>query len=142
MNPYAKPLPLIDERNRPFWDAAKDGKLMLPKCASCGHLAAQFERWCPACGSQDLAWTTLSGRGTVWSHCTFHREYFPEFAADLPYTVTLVELAEGPRLITNLVDVAKDDIRIGMPVDVAFVDVTPDVTLIKFRPRLPEMPAP
>jgi len=97
----------------------------------------QFERWCPKCGSRDMHWARLSGRGTVWSHCTFHRKYFPEFEADLPYNVALVELEEGPRLITNLIDVDRRDIRIGMPVDVVFEDVTPDIALIKFRPLPP-----
>jgi hypothetical protein len=134
MNAYVKPLPLIDEQNRPFWDAAKAHELRLPQCGSCGHIRVQFERWCPQCGSRDTQWTLLSGRGKVWSHCTFHRKYFPEFEDELPYNVALVQLEEGPRLITNIVGIDRQDIRIDMPVQVSFDDVTPTVTLVKFRP--------
>lgn len=131
---YTKPLPLIDAQSRPYWEAAHRHELRLPKCDDCGTLRIQFERWCPRCGSEKSTWARLSGRGTVWSHCTFHRKYFPEFEADLPYGVALVQLEEGPKLITNLVGVKHDEVRIGMPVEVFFDDVTPEVTLVKFRP--------
>lgn len=131
---YTKPLPLIDAQSRPYWEAAHRHELRLPKCDDCGTLRIQFERWCPRCGSEKSTWARLSGRGSVWSHCTFHRKYFPEFEADLPYGVALVQLEEGPKLITNLVGVKHDEVRIGMPVEVFFDDVTPEVTLVKFRP--------
>ncbi|HEY5899775.1 MAG TPA: OB-fold domain-containing protein [Burkholderiales bacterium] len=132
---YTKPLPLIDAQSRPYWEAARRHELRLPKCDACGALRIQFERWCPQCGSDKSSWARLSGRATVWSHCTFHRKYFAEFEADLPYGVALVQLEEGPKLITNIVGIRHDEVRIGLPVEVVFDDVTPEVTLIKFRPR-------
>ena len=135
MSIYTKPLPVIDAQNRPYWEAARRHELCLPKCVACGHLRVQFERWCPRCGSDNATWARLCGRGTVWSHCTFHRRYFKEFESDLPYGVAMVQLEEGPRLITNLVGVERAAVHIGMPVDVYFDDVTPEVSLVKFRPR-------
>ncbi len=135
MLPYEKPLPPIDDLSRPFWEAARREELCLPRCRACGHITTQFERWCPRCAGKDLDWVKMSGRGTVWSHVAFHRMYFKAFEDDLPYNVALVELEEGPRLITNLIDIARESIEIGLPVTAAFIAVTPEVTLVKFRPR-------
>jgi uncharacterized OB-fold protein len=88
---------------------------------------------CPHCLSEELEWKRLSGRGKVSTWVIFHRNWFPEFAADVPYAVVQVELTEGPRLTSNLVGVANEDIRVGMPVEVVFDDVTPAVTLPRFR---------
>jgi uncharacterized OB-fold protein len=132
---YDKPLPVIDRQHRPFWDAARRHELHLPRCDGCGHLRVQFERWCPRCASQATTWTRMSGRASVWSHCMFHRMYFKAFEQDLPYGVALVELEEGPRLITNVVGIPRTEVRIGMPLEAVFEDVTPEVTLVKFRPR-------
>lgn len=134
MSTYTKPLPLVDAQSRPYWEAARRHELRLPKCDACGALRVQFERWCPRCGSEKSTWNRLSGRGTVWSHCTFHRPYFKQFEPDLPYGVALVQLDEGPKLITNIVGIERSGIRIGLQVHAVFEDVTPEVTLIKFRP--------
>ena len=132
---YAKPLPRIDANGRPFWEAARRHELRLPKCDACGRLRVTFEPWCPRCGADASTWTALSGRGTVWSHCTFHRAYFESFAPELPYGVALVELEEGPRLVTNVIGLPREQVRIGLAVEAVFEDVTPEVTLVKFRPR-------
>jgi hypothetical protein len=76
----------------------------------------------------------VSGRGTISSWVVFHQLYFPSFAVDIPYAVVQVELEEGPRLISNLVGVKNQEIRIGMPVEVVFEDVTAEVTIPRFRP--------
>lgn len=131
---YRKPLPVMDEHSTPFWQAARERRLQLPQCTSCGTLRTHFERWCADCGGEGYGWKVLSGRGKVWSHCNFHKPYFGGFKDEVPYNVAIVELEEGPHLFTNLVDVAYSDIRIGMPVTVHFDAVTTEVTLIKFRP--------
>ena len=134
MSAYTKPLPVIDALSRPFWDAAKRHELRLPCCDSCKTYRTYFEKWCANCGHDGYSWPRLSGHGTVWSHCTFHRAYFPSLADAVPYNVALVELAEGPRLITNIVGIEREKICIGMPVEVAFDDVTNEISLIKFKP--------
>jgi uncharacterized OB-fold protein len=135
MRPYEKPLPPIDDLSKPFWEAARRGELRLPRCKACSHISVQFERWCPRCASQETEWARMSGRGSVWSHVKFHRMYFKSFEDELPYNVALVELEEGPRLITNLVGIDPNSIEIGLEVEAVFDAVTPEVSLIKFRPR-------
>jgi len=133
MNQYTKPLPVIDDRNRPFWEGARAGELRVQQCLDCSRMRHPPGPLCPDCHSVSTDWVRLSGKGVVWSRCIFHRPYFPSFSADLPYAVVLVQLDEGPKLYSNLVDVANSQIRIGMPVEAYFEPVTDEVTLIKFR---------
>lgn len=130
---YQKPVPRIDDSNRPHWEGAKAGELRVQRCTSCGTLRYPPARWCSSCRNEGSEWITVSGRGTIWSWCVFHRAYFKGFEEDLPYAVVLVELEEGLFLYSNLVDVPKDRIRIGMPVRAVFEEATPDLTLVKFE---------
>jgi uncharacterized OB-fold protein len=135
--PYSKPLPAITPQSRPFWDAAKEGRLLLPRCDHCGAFHTYFEPWCNQCGGEGTHWEELSGRGRIWANCRFHRLYFTGFEASLPYNVAIVELDEGPRMVTNIVGLREDtldEMPIGMPVRVAFDAVTDEVTLVKFAP--------
>lgn len=134
MSDYKRPLPAIDARNRPYWEGAKAGELRLLRCGGCGQYRFLPFRTCPACRDEAAEWVAVSGKGTVWSFGFFHKAYFPGFEGETPYNVVVVELAEGPRVYSNLVGVANDRIRVGMPVEAAFERVTPDVTLVKFRP--------
>ena len=86
------------------------------------------------CLSSEVEWVRASGRGTVYSFTVTHQNQAPGFREELPYVLAIVELEEGPRIMTNVVGVAPDAVRIGMPVEVVFDDVTPEVTLAKFRP--------
>lgn len=138
MTGYAKPLPAIDNHSRPFWDAAREGRLLLPQCDHCGTFHTYFEPWCSHCGGEGVHWAPLSGRGRIWANCRFHRVYFAGFEGEVPYNVAMVELEEGPRLVTNIVGLetgALDEMPIGMPVEAVFDPVSPEVTLVKFRPQ-------
>jgi hypothetical protein len=84
--------------------------------------------------SDELEWRKVSGRGVVYTWTVFHRAYHPAFANEIPYAVVAVELDEGPRMITNLVDCQLVDIKIGIPVEVTFEDVNEEISLPKFRP--------
>ena len=132
---YKKPLPNIDDTNRPYWEAAKRHELVLQKCQSCGHYRHPAGDTCPNCLSDNLDWVRASGLGTVYTWTVFHQVYHPAFAEDAPYAVVAIELDEGPRMVTNLVDCKIEDIQVGMPVEVVFDDVTEEITLPKFRPR-------
>jgi uncharacterized OB-fold protein len=134
MSDYTKPLPTIDALNAEYWAGTRLGELRVQKCLDCGALAFPPSRHCSACLSERREWVRMSGRGTVWSFGVFHRMYFPSFAPELPYTVVLVQLDEGPKLYSNLVGVRPEDIRIGMPVRAVFEPVTDAVTLVKFEP--------
>jgi uncharacterized protein len=132
---YAKPLPQVTPEMKPFWDAARRHELVVQRCAGCGTHRFPARDICSRCLSREAAWTPVSGRGTVFSWAIMHQVYHPGFAAEVPYAVVVIELDEGARLVSNLVDCAPADIRAGMPVEVVFDDVAPDVTLPKFRPR-------
>jgi len=135
---YRKPLPGIDNVNRPYWEAAKRHELVMQKCRQCGQYRYPPGTTCPRCLADDLEWVKVSGRGTVFTWTVFHKVYHPGFAGEVPYAVVAVELEEGPRVTSNLVDCPLEGIRIGMPVEVVFDDVTEEMTLPKFRPRGPQ----
>jgi uncharacterized OB-fold protein len=134
MTEYSKPIVVPSEDSAPFWAAAKRHKLSLQKCGTCGSFRFPPSPLCPECTSMGGDWTELNGRGKVFSFVVFHRAYHKGFEADLPYAVALVELEEGPRLVSNIVGIPPDKVRCEMPVEVVFDDVTPECTLPKFKP--------
>jgi hypothetical protein len=131
---YEKLLPRINEMSRPYWEGAKRHELLLQKCQECGHYRYPPGETCPSCLSDKLEWVKVSGRGSVYTWTVFHQAYHPAYKDDIPYAVVVVELEEGPRMITNLVNCRIEDIKMGMPVEVVFDDVTEEVSLPKFRP--------
>jgi len=130
---YTRPLPRITADNRPFWEAARRHQLVLQRCRDCGRFRYPPAPVCPDCLSEQSEWTPVSGRGRVTTFVVFHKAWFPSFADAIPYNVVQVQLEEGPRLTANLVGVENSDIRIGMDVEVAFDDVTPELALPRFR---------
>lgn len=131
---YQKPLPQPTPFDEPYWNYLKAHELRLPGCRSCGHIFFPPQPCCPRCLSDRLDWIPASGRGRVWSWVVFHHVYFRSFAEDIPYVVALVELEEGPRMVSTVVDCSPEDLRCDMPVEVVFDDVTPEFTIPKFRP--------
>ena len=131
----AKPLPQISPEMAPFFDAARRHELVVQRCAGCGTLRFPARTICSTCLSREASWVPMSGRGTVFSFVIMHQAIHPGFAAETPYAVVVVQLDEGARLLSNLVDCPTADVKIGMPVEVVFEDLTLEVTLPKFRPR-------
>jgi len=131
---YEKPLPAISSLNQPFWEGLKRRELRMQHCDHCGRVWFPPSPLCPRCWSRKFTWTRLAGRGRVNSWVVFHQAYFKSYEHDLPYNVAEVELDEGPRILTNLVGIANDAIRAGLPVEVGFDDVTSEITLAKFKP--------
>jgi uncharacterized OB-fold protein len=128
-----KPLPKLDGPERPFWEGLRQRVVRVQRCEA-GHYRFPASGYCPVCHSKRFSWEAVEPEGDVESFCVFHKPYFPGFAAEIPYAVVQVRLACGVRLFSNLVGVAKEDIRIGMKVVASFEDVSPEVTLLKFRP--------
>ena len=135
MTAPAKPLPQIAPEMAPFFEAARHHALVVQQCTRCGARRFPARPICSKCLGREATWTPVSGRGTVFSFAVMHQANHPGFAAEVPYAVVVIELEEGVRLLSNLVDCPLADIRIGLPVEVVFDDVTPEVTLPKFRPR-------
>lgn len=133
---YRKPLPslLNRETSLPFWEGARRHELVMPRCTRCDQIFFYPREVCPVCLGSDIDWVTVSGRGRLHSYTVIHQPANPAFRDDVPYIYALIQLAEGPRMIANLVDCPPEQARIDLPVVAVFDDVTPDVTLVKFRP--------
>ena len=131
---YKKPLPRVDEESRGFWEALARHELYLQRCRDCGTIRFPPRAVCPKDLSDNTEWLRASGRGTVYTFTVTHQNHSVGFREELPYVLAVVELAEGPRLMTNIVGCAPDAVRIGMPVVVEYEDATPELTLPKFRP--------
>ncbi len=129
-----KPKPRPAPESLPYWQAAKEHRLALPRCEDCEQFWFPPSRTCPHCLSGNFAFKDVSGRGKVFSYVTFHRVYRPAFAEEVPYVVALVELEEGPRLLTNILGVSHEDVRCEMPVEVVFDDYDEDISVPKFKP--------
>lgn len=124
-------MPVPTSLSAPFWEGTLQGVLRLQRCEGCGHHEWTPQQVCSRCLRDSLEWKPVSGRGTVYSFSVVHRPQTPGFQA--PYAVAIVELEEGPRMLTDLVGIEPDSIRIGMPVEVAFENVGA-VALYHFRP--------
>ena len=134
MTTYNKPLPQPDAVTEEFWKAAKRHELLIQHCQSCNEHIFYPREVCPHCLSSNLEWVKANGRGKVYSFTVVRRAAHPGFKADLPYILALIELEEGPRMTSNIVNCKIEDVRIDMPVTVVFDDVTSEVTLVKFKP--------
>lgn len=128
---YTKPLPRVDGLNKPFWDAARQHRLLLQHCPGCGDTRFPPAPLCPKCLADGQVWIESSGHGTLESWVEMHRAYWEGFQEDLPYRVCLVRLEEGPLLVSTLVDETGEP-SLGRPVKVVFDDVAKSVTLPRF----------
>jgi uncharacterized OB-fold protein len=127
-------LPTIEEESRPFWDAARDGRFLIARCGSCRRAHHYPRPFCPYCWSEDVSWEEASGRATLYTYSTVYVNDLPPFADQLPYVAAVVDLEEGPRVMTNIVDCDPSELRVGMPLCVTFRSLTPEVTAPVFRP--------
>jgi hypothetical protein len=132
--PPSRPLPEIDDRNRRFWDGLARHELLLQRCSACGHLRYPINEVCPRCLSPEHVWEPLSGRATVFSTVVFHQVYNAAFADQVPYNVSLVQLAEGPRMMSNVIGVAPDQVRVGDELEIVYTELPEGVTINQFRP--------
>ncbi|MCZ6558602.1 MAG: Zn-ribbon domain-containing OB-fold protein [SAR324 cluster bacterium] len=130
---YDKPLPVIDAETRPFWDAAKAHKFVLQHCGDCGKYVHYPRAICPHCNGRNMDWRDASGEGEIYSFTVARRPAGPAFKEDVPYVIVLVDLKEGPRMLSNLVTDDVDGVRIGQRVKVMFDEVTDEITLPKFE---------
>lgn len=134
MSAYAGPLPQFTLDDQQFWEGCKRHQLLLQKCGACAALRAFGDPMCSRCQSREWEAVPASGRGVVWSWTSTYHPFNPYWKDRVPYHHTVVQLEEGPRLTTLLVDCEPDQIHVGMPVEVAFEDATQDVALPTFRP--------
>src|SRR5262245_43859835 len=129
------PVPVLNFDNQGFWDGCRRHELRLQRCRRCGTWRHQPRPMCPQCRSPEYEWARASGRGTLYSFTVVHAPTLPAFAARIPYNVAVVQLEEGPFLVSNIVGCASDQLRIGMAVLVEFEDVSEHLSLPRFRPQ-------
>jgi len=130
----ARPIPAVPPEMRPFYEAAQRHELRVQRCRACGALRFPARALCSDCLSGDAEWVPVSGRGEIYSFNIMHQVYHPGFAAEVPYAVVLVKLAEGPKMLSNVVGIDAHAVRIGMPVQVVFEPLSDEITLPKFAP--------
>jgi hypothetical protein len=127
-------LPTPDDFTRQWWDAAAEGRLLISRCATCGDVHYYPRPFCPLCGADTVSWEEASGRATLYTWSVVHQNDLPPFNERVPYVAAVVDLAEGPRMMTNVVDCEFDDLRVGMALQVTFLDIGEGFHVPVFRP--------
>ncbi len=135
---YTGPVPKVTPETRPFWEAAKRRRLVVQRCQDCNRCYFYPRPLCPVCLSRDVRWEEVSGRGRLHTFVINHRPP-RNFPTTEPYVIGIVELDEGPRLMSHIVEVEPSPaiVRCDMPVEVVFEDLTDEIALPKFRPLIP-----
>ena len=131
---YGKPLPEFRPETQPFWDACKNHELLLPRSKETGEFFFYPRSFSPGDDMAEVEWAKSSGKAKVWTFSIHHMGPSKAYKGEPPYVVALVEMEEGVKMMTNIVDVDPKDVYIGMEVEVVFDDVTDEVTLPKFKP--------
>ncbi|MCX7620354.1 MAG: Zn-ribbon domain-containing OB-fold protein [Acidimicrobiales bacterium] len=127
-------LPTIEDETREFWEAARRGKLLLRSCNRCGVVHYYPRPFCPECWSDEVTWIEASGRARLYTHSTVHVNDLPPFDEQVPYIAAVVDLEEGPRMMTQIVDCDPGELEIGMPLELTFRHVSDEVAVAVFRP--------
>ena len=131
---FKQPLPIPNEDSYPYWNATNNNQLLLQHCKSCGRYRFPPQHLCPNCWSEDVEWLPVSGKGEVYTFAIARQAIRPDWRDKVPYVVALVQLDEGPKIFSNVIDCAPENVEIGMKVAVTFEHVTEEMALPKFRP--------
>jgi uncharacterized protein len=125
--PRGKMFMSAPEHAEPFFDAAREGKFLIQRCGACKEYQFYPRQVCVHCGSADVEWAEASGRGTVHTFTVIHQQGMPGWRDETPYVAAIIDLAEGPRMTSTVVECAPEDVKIGMDVEVVFVEEGPYV---------------
>jgi uncharacterized OB-fold protein len=137
--PDAMPSPAADAETRPFWEACRERRLVVQRCASCGTWRHPPRPVCPTCASAETTWEEVPGTGTIYSYAVVHQALHPALREHVPYGVVLVTLdgTDGVRLASNLVGSPAEAAAVDARVAVAWEDMSPELTLPRFRLATP-----
>lgn len=127
-------IPTPDAESQPYWDATKEGRLLIRRCNACKRAYFYPRDFCPHCWSEDVSWEQASGRATLYTWSVVRRNDLPPWPERVPYIPAVVDLEEGPRMMTNIEGCAPEDLAVGMPLVVDFRVETDDITAPIFRP--------
>jgi uncharacterized protein len=130
------PAPFVQPEIKTYWDATAEGKLLLPRCTECSSVIWFPRPFCPECASTSVEWVQASGRGTVYTFTVNRRGVadMPAYRGAGEYVLAYVELEEGPRIMTNIVDCDPNSVKIGQKVELVFHDTGEGTALARFRP--------
>jgi uncharacterized protein len=119
---------------QPFWDGCKAGELLVQRCASCSHTYFPPRPFCPKCAHREVKWVKASGKGKLYSYVIHHR---PAAGFTPPYSIAVVELDEGPRMMTNIIDCPQtpEALQLDMRVEVTFAPISDTISLPQWRPE-------
>jgi uncharacterized OB-fold protein len=131
--PWTKPRPLLDPVSTAYWQAAREGRLLVQECPACGHRQWYPRALCTVCAAEP-SWIGCTGRGTVHTFTVIRQNGTPGFVDELPYVVAMIDLDEGVRVMGNVLDAAVEDVHIGMAVEVVFVPVDDEIAVPQWRP--------
>ena len=134
MSENMKPLPVVQPWSEAFWQGTKEHKLLIQECQDCRSKIFYPRKYCPDCGSANLGWSQASGKAKVFSYTITMAGVEAKFADDLPYVLALVELEEGIRMMTRIVECDPEKVGIGMDVEVVFEELNEEFTLPLYRP--------
>jgi len=134
MSEYKKPLPQVEPYSQAFWDATKQNKLLIQVCGECDSRIFFPRKQCPECWSEKLDWIEATGKANIYAFSVTYEGVEAAFRDDLPIVLAWVDLPEGIRMQTNIIDCDPDDIEIGQSVEVIFKRATDEITLPFFRP--------
>ena len=134
MDTPQKPVPIVNPWVKPFWDAAREEKLIIQKCQDCNHHIFYPRIACPHCFSDKVEWVEASGKGTVYSFTVVTNNAPSAFIADMPFVIAIVKLEEGVQMLSNIIKCDPGDVVCDMPVEVTFEKLDDEFTLPKFRP--------
>jgi uncharacterized OB-fold protein len=129
-----KPMPKPTKWSKAYWEAAKEHKLVFKKCSKCGCIDHPPYLYCTECQEDDHEWIESSGKAILNAYAVNHFGVPFPFWVDLPYVTAIVDVEEGPRMISNIVECDPNELKNGMKLEVVFDDVTSEITLPKFRP--------
>ena len=132
-NPIPKPLPTLEGHSKEFYDWCRSRELRFQRCKECGQWRHVPREMCAECGSWSWEWARSSGRGSVFTWTVVTRALHPAFQDDVPSAPTVIEMEEGVRVLSRVVDCPPEELEIGMAVEVVFEDVTDEITLPRFR---------
>ena len=127
-------LPLIENENEPFWTAIDEKRLLVGRCGACGQSHYYPRPHCPHCWSDDVEWVDAVGRATLYTWSVVYTNDLPPWPSRVPYIAAVVELEEGPRMMTHIIGAEGSDLAIGMALELDFVDLDDELSIAVFRP--------
>ena len=125
---------MIEDESRPYWDGLNEGRLLIKRCSDCGAAHFYPRPFCPDCWSGNVDWEAASGAATLYTWSMVHQNDLPPFNTQVPYIAAVVDLAEGPRMMTRVVDCDEADLVVGMALSLGFTALDDELQIPVFRP--------